>query len=159
MIIEYSDMYTPNKSMKKLSKGGIENLDLINYFISKGADDWNGGLYAATERGDNDLINFFIDKGARDWNYLDLKNILELSDRELLLFCRMESYHNRECFNEKLWKKRVINRYGKIEKNPNRSWKNFYLDTIIYSDKYTPDKAISILSESGMENLDLINFL
>ena len=42
--------------------------DLIDLFISKGADDWDSALWAASENGNKDLVDFFINKGADDWN-------------------------------------------------------------------------------------------
>lgn len=53
---------------------GLENAsedgrrDLVDFFISKGADFWDRALYYASLGGHRDLVNFFISKGANDWN-------------------------------------------------------------------------------------------
>lgn len=41
--------------------------DLINFFIGKGANNWNLGMSYAAEGGHRDLVDFFIGKGAKDW--------------------------------------------------------------------------------------------
>ena len=55
-----------NRGMRNSAKGGHKNL--INYFVSEGADYWNGGLVGAAEAGRKDLIDFFISKGANFWD-------------------------------------------------------------------------------------------
>ena len=42
--------------------------DLVEYFISKGANDWNWGMDRAAQGGHKDLVEFFISKGANNWN-------------------------------------------------------------------------------------------
>jgi hypothetical protein len=37
-------------------------MDLIEYFIAKGANNWNGGLYAASKGGHLHLVEFFKNK-------------------------------------------------------------------------------------------------
>ena len=37
--------------------------DLVEFFISKGADDWNEGMQYAAIGGHKDLVEFFISKG------------------------------------------------------------------------------------------------
>ena len=41
--------------------------DLINFFISRGAKNWDLALEGAALRGDIELINYFIAKGANEW--------------------------------------------------------------------------------------------
>ena len=48
--------------MKLATQGGHRNL--VDFFISKGANGWNGGMFYAAEGGHQDLIDFFISKGA-----------------------------------------------------------------------------------------------
>ena len=45
----------------------MENRNLIEYFISKGADDFNHAMARAAKAGNMQLVNFFISKGADDW--------------------------------------------------------------------------------------------
>lgn len=40
---------------------------LIEFFIIKGANDWNRGMYAAAHGGHKHLVEFFVSKGANDW--------------------------------------------------------------------------------------------
>ncbi len=66
-IVYYEDIYENlNKIIMILSKGGYKNIDIINFFISKGASDWNMGMMGAAEGGHKDLVDFFISKGAND---------------------------------------------------------------------------------------------
>jgi ankyrin repeat protein len=44
------------------------NLQLAQLFIDKGANDWDDALAYAAEGGHLHLVQFFIDKGADDWN-------------------------------------------------------------------------------------------
>ena len=57
-----------NQAMLNAAEGGDK--DLIDFFISKGADNWwdYGMIYAALG-GHKDLVDFFISKGANDWNW------------------------------------------------------------------------------------------
>ena len=41
---------------------------LVDFFISKGANDWNYAVYGAAKGGHRDLVDFFISKGADKWN-------------------------------------------------------------------------------------------
>jgi hypothetical protein len=41
LSILYYSKYTEEKILKEVSKGGMKNIDLINYFIMKGIDDWD----------------------------------------------------------------------------------------------------------------------
>lgn len=51
--------------MKYAAKGGHK--DIIDFFISQGANDWNGGMSGASY-GHNELVDFFISQGANNWN-------------------------------------------------------------------------------------------
>lgn len=42
--------------------------DIVNFLISRGANDYNGGLRTAASRGSWHLIELFIEKGADDWS-------------------------------------------------------------------------------------------
>ena len=41
--------------------------DIIDFFISKGADDWTMGLKYAAYGGHQHVIDFFVSKGANNW--------------------------------------------------------------------------------------------
>ena len=56
-----------NNAMKNAARGGHQ--DLVNFFISKGAHNWNLGMNGAARGGHQDLVDFFISKGADAWNY------------------------------------------------------------------------------------------
>ena len=36
--------------------------------ISKGANNWNYGLYGACKGGHKEILNYMISKGANNWN-------------------------------------------------------------------------------------------
>lgn len=40
---------------------------LIDFFINKGAEDWDSALCAAAKIGDYELVDFFIERGAHEW--------------------------------------------------------------------------------------------
>ncbi len=56
-----------NWGMRGAAEGGHK--DLVEFFIDKGANNWNIGMYGAAEGGHKDLVEFFIEKGAKDWNW------------------------------------------------------------------------------------------
>ncbi len=45
------------------------HLKIVNLMIQKGADDWYFGLWGACEGGHLDLVNLMIEKGADDWDW------------------------------------------------------------------------------------------
>ena len=54
-----------NEGMFDAACGG--HRDIVDFFIVKGAWDWNGGMFWAAGGGHRDLVDFFIEKGATDW--------------------------------------------------------------------------------------------
>ena len=54
-----------NKKMSISAKYGDK--DLVDFFITKGADDWNWGIDGAAKCGHKELVEFFIAKGANHW--------------------------------------------------------------------------------------------
>ena len=91
---------------------------------------------------------------------VDLKIMADMDDRTLLEFCQTSQYARNLCKNEMFWKKRFIRQYGAFSKNPDRTWKQFYLKIIYYLDKYPIlDDALYHVSIEGIRNLDLIRFL
>ena len=55
-----------NRSMKYAAQGG--SLDLVKFFISKGANNREMGMRGAAQGGSLDLVKFFINKGAENWD-------------------------------------------------------------------------------------------
>lgn len=74
-----------NGAIGYAAKGGHK--DLIEFFIEKGANDWNRGMTNAARRGHTDLVTFFIEKGANDWNW-GLQNAIMGDYEELVDFFR-----------------------------------------------------------------------
>ena len=56
-----------NIAMRNAANGGLK--DLVDFFISKGANDWNHGMWYAALGGHKDLVDFFISKGADNLDY------------------------------------------------------------------------------------------
>ncbi len=54
-----------NRGMGGAARGGQR--DLVDFFIEKGANYWDGGMAGAAHGGHRDLVDFFIVKGADDW--------------------------------------------------------------------------------------------
>jgi len=66
--LDFEHKYLLNLGMEKAASGG--HRDLVQFFIEKGADNWNDGMMSAAKGGDKDLVNFFIEKGADYyWNF------------------------------------------------------------------------------------------
>ena len=72
-----------NRAMADAAKGGHK--DVIDFFISKGADKWDWGLQEAASGGHKDLINFFISKGSKDW-YSGIEGAAEGGHKDLIDF-------------------------------------------------------------------------
>lgn len=51
-----------NTCMIKAVKAGY--LHIVNFFIKKGANNWNWGMYEAVVNNRLDMVKFFIEKGA-----------------------------------------------------------------------------------------------
>ena len=49
------------------SAASSNNMDLVHFFIAKGARDWNRGMFGAVQSGNIDIVRFFIEKGANDF--------------------------------------------------------------------------------------------
>ena len=56
----YSNKYTPNKALEKVAEKG--RTDLVEFFIEKGANDWNKGMEVAARGGHKELVDFFKKK-------------------------------------------------------------------------------------------------
>lgn len=65
-IIMDFDNHGVTNMLHHVAKSG--HRDLVDFFISKGANWWNEGLFGAAQGGHRDLVDFFILKGAHHWN-------------------------------------------------------------------------------------------
>ena len=93
--------------------------------------------------------------GVKD---IDLLILSKLDDKSLFIFSQTNKYGKKLYENENFWRNRFYHKYNKIDKNPERTWKNFYLNIIYYTKNYFPYEIINKLSKGGMKNIDLINF-
>jgi hypothetical protein len=64
-LLRYNEM--KNDGMCWAARGG--HLALVEFFMSKGASDWDWGMDGAAIGGHLNLVEFFISKGASDWNW------------------------------------------------------------------------------------------
>ena len=99
-----------------------------------------------------------MEKSLSQIKDVDKKILAELDDKSLLEFCKTNRYGSELCRDELFWKGRFINRFGRVDKNEWRSWKDFYLNVVFYMDKYR-NQALARISMKGIRNLDIINFL
>src|SRR5438477_322170 len=44
------------------------DMEIVKLMISKGANNWNDGLYMACENGDMEIVKLMISEGANNWN-------------------------------------------------------------------------------------------
>ena len=44
------------------------HMEIVQFLISKGANDWNNGLYYSCRGGHMDMVQLMIEKGADEWN-------------------------------------------------------------------------------------------
>jgi len=58
--------------------------DLVDFFIAKGADDWNEGMRKAVIGGHRDLVDFFITKGANSWDH-GLNDAIQANNIDLVV--------------------------------------------------------------------------
>jgi len=84
-LVYYSKKYFRNGAIEELAKGGMKNINLIQFFIDKGENYWNGGMKGAARGGHRDLVQFFIKKGANNWNY-GMEGAAEGGQRDLVEF-------------------------------------------------------------------------
>lgn len=72
---------------------------------------------------------------------VDMKILLEVNDRSLLNICLSNKYVNEICKSENFWRNRFFNKYksnaSKIIKPKDRSWRDQYLQILIYKDYIT----------------------
>ena len=92
----------------------------------------------------------------RDTN-LKLMHMLQIKD--LLNLCQTNKAFTHLCNDEGFWRQRYQRDYGSEAasfKNPDRKWKDYYLLTLYYDEKYYPTKAVRKVARKGYE--DLIQF-
>jgi hypothetical protein len=97
----------------------------------------------------------------------DLRVLLELDDREFLIFCGKKDslqfenkYVNKLCKSETLWQNRLFKYYGKFYPEVNQSWKNLYLSLIYLLDKYKYEKDYdSFVKANRNGHLSVVKYL
>lgn len=74
-VIYYNDKYKGG-ALYELSKKGIKNFDLINFYLVRGSD-VNMGMLGAVTGGHKDLVEYYIERGANDFinGYLNAQKI------------------------------------------------------------------------------------
>ncbi len=82
-LVYLFNKYTPNRAMIESVKLG--RLDMVNFFIEKGADDWIVGMMLAAEGGHKDIVDFFIEKGVNNWN-IGMQSAAEGGHKDLVKF-------------------------------------------------------------------------
>ena len=88
---------------------------------------------------------------------VDEKILGNVDDRSLLQFCKSHQYGNEICNDENFWRRRLISKYGRAEKNEDRTWKDFYLLIAYYMNEYG-DGALKQAAYRGIKNIDVIKF-
>lgn len=98
-------------------------------------------------------------KGFTGIKDVDMEILLKIDDRYLLNTCLTNKYINNICKDENFWRKRFFNKYGdvanKIVKPEDRSWKDHYLQVLIYLDYFT-DK-LEFLRRFKLGNKGILN--
>jgi ankyrin repeat protein len=80
-LIDYCSLDTINEGLQGACHGGHKNL--VDFLISKGANDWGRGLYGACQGGHRELVELMISKGASSWDW-GLGGACEGGHRELI---------------------------------------------------------------------------
>lgn len=102
---------------------------------------------------------------------VDLKIMDYLNDEDLLNVSLINKRSAHLCNDENFWRNRYFRNYGFVHsrgaeemiigekisfKNPDRSWKEYYLLVMHYDSKYYPRMALKLVAEKGY--LDLVKF-
>lgn len=108
---------------------------------------------------------------------LDLKIMMELSDRDLINYCKTDRFARRICKDENFWRNRFVNKFGEKDrlgkpyiKNGDKSWKDFYLQIIKVIDlddinevnewgEYQYYDFYKYILEKSLGNWDVFDFL
>ena len=64
-VVFYMDRYR-NRALDRVSLKGMKNIDIINFFLVRGYS-VNQGLIAAAAGGHLDLVEYFVSRGANDY--------------------------------------------------------------------------------------------
>ena len=87
---------------------------------------------------------------------IKVKLLMESDPKTLLNLCRTDKSYNRICSDENFWRRRYTQDYGAEAasfKNPDRTWRNYYLMTLYYDEKYYPFEALEQVSKKGYHDL------
>ena len=58
--------YTPDRCATEVARKG--HLDILNFLIEKGANNWDWMAYGAAKGGHLDILKLAVEKGANNWN-------------------------------------------------------------------------------------------
>lgn len=78
----YNDITFFNMGMCGAATGG--NLNIVKFFVNKGANDWNNGMRAAAFGGHLEIAKYFIQKGAD--NFLQCRDIARNKKKRIVKF-------------------------------------------------------------------------
>ena len=93
---------------------------------------------------------------------LDLLTLSYLKDEDLLNMCLVNKYVNNLCKDENFWRNRTQNKfkYASEVKNPDKSWRNYYLQLISISSKNNIEELSSeLIAASKRGDLDIVKYL
>jgi hypothetical protein len=78
----------------------------------------------------------------------------EISDRDLLNLC-IANPSLSICNDNNFWRDRLFQKYGRIEKSSEKTWKTFYLQLVYYMDKSNNDvdTAMELAANGGHRDL------
>lgn len=91
LIVYYMDKYNSDIDtiLFNLSKRGMKNIDLINFFLARGANP-NAGLDGASRKGYKDLVEYFMSRGANNI-LIGYMNAILSNHQDLAEFFKRES--------------------------------------------------------------------
>jgi ankyrin repeat protein len=82
LVKYFAEMGADNWNWCMIYAASFNNREIIDLCIEHGADDWNLSIiYAITDRGNLDLVKFFIEKGANNYQqYYDYATAPAIKD-------------------------------------------------------------------------------
>lgn len=131
-----------NFIMESAAKGN--HVDIIQYAIDNGADDWDAGLYGAAKGNNKFLVLFFIGKGSEYWN-LGLEASAKGGNKSLIDFFIEKGANN--------WRRGI---YGSA-RGGHRSLVDFFIKKCIAGGK-TPDWNSGLRAAARGGHKSLIDF-